>query len=144
VRIRIVGSGQESAKVADLARGLSNIEFVGRVSKEKLALLIAQSHLCLGIFGKTEKAARVIPNKVYECMAMGKAAVTADTPAARELGEAPLRLVPAGDPKALAEAIRELYGDSRERESLGREARAFFTANLSAPIITEPLWRRLA
>ncbi len=53
----------------------------------------------------------VIPCKVYDCMAFGKAIITADTPAIKELltdGETVV-LVNAGNPgEALAESILKL------------------------------------
>ena len=68
----------------------------------------------LGVFGRSPKAARVIPNKAYQALACGTPLVTAATPAAAELlvdGESAL-LVPPGDPEALADAVRRLRDDA--------------------------------
>ena len=82
-----VGSGQTYRQIVTLAERmrLSNATFVGRVSYESVPKWIAQSDLCLGIFGDSEKAGRVIPNKVYEAMAMKKPIVTSRTRATSEL-----------------------------------------------------------
>jgi glycosyltransferase involved in cell wall biosynthesis len=68
--------------------------------------------LLIGIFGTSAKAAQVIPNKVYQVLAAGRALITSDTPAARELlAPGPgIILVPPGDPQALATAIRKMRG----------------------------------
>jgi glycosyltransferase involved in cell wall biosynthesis len=70
----------------------------------------------------------VIPNKVYEAMAVGRPIVTADTPGIREVltdGEDAL-LTPPGEPQALAEALRRLAGDAELRARLGENANRRF------------------
>jgi glycosyltransferase involved in cell wall biosynthesis len=146
VRFRIVGAGQESKKIAQLAAGLSNVEFVGAVPYEALPALIASSRVCLGVFGKTPKARRVIPNKVYECLAMGKPIITADTPAVRELaayGEVPMVLVAPADAGALAAAIRTLLGDPQRCVALSDAAVRFWTAHFLPQELVGELLRRL-
>src|SRR5204862_3717791 len=107
---RIVGSGQLQNLLADPP---ANVEHVPWVEYERLPGELNRAGCALGIFGTSGKAARVIPNKVFQALACGTPLVTADTPAARELltdGESAL-LVPPGDPKALAETLRRVVRD---------------------------------
>ena len=91
------------------------------VEYERLPDELHRAGCALGIFGTSDKAARVIPNKAFQALACGTPLVTADTPAARELlvdGESAL-LVPPGDPEALAAALRRLAADPELARRLG-------------------------
>jgi glycosyltransferase involved in cell wall biosynthesis len=113
---------------------------VGRLPLDEIPGEIARATVCLGIFGTSDKVQRVIPNKVFECVAMGRPVVTADTPAMREaFGVDEIALVPAGDPHALAEAVRRLVADRESREKLGAAAHEHYLAAYA----TEPLTRLL-
>jgi glycosyltransferase involved in cell wall biosynthesis len=76
------------------------------------------------VFGTTAKAARVIPNKVYQCMGMDRAVITGDTPAVRESFHdgVDVVLTAPGDADALAAAILRLARDPALRARLGRVA----------------------
>jgi hypothetical protein len=70
---------------------------------------IAEADLCLGIFGTSDKAASVIPNKVFQILAVGRPLVTRISPAIRELLEPVpgcVYLVRPGDAHALVDALR--------------------------------------
>lgn len=126
IRFRMIGAGQERAHVERLARELgAPVEFVDAIPEKLLQDEIAGASICLGVFGVTDKAARVIPNKVVQCLAVGRPVITADTPAiARSLGEAVVR-VPPGDPDALATAVLRVHEDPALRHQLvtaGRQA----------------------
>ncbi len=111
IRFRIIGYGQLSGEIHALAERLHllNVEFVNWVPYEKLPDEIAEADLCLGIFGDTEKAQRVIPNKVFQALACGRPVLTLDTPAMRELGRLSLlSLLPDTCRRILSESIRNL------------------------------------
>ncbi len=107
----------------------------GRVSYESLASHMAAAHVCLGIFGDTPKTPRVIPNKVYEALAVGRPIITADTPAMRELlDDRSAFLIPAADARALADAILKLRDNPELRHRLGHTGYAVFLAR-ATPVI---------
>lgn len=115
IRFKMIGGGQTFGAARERAEsaGLDTLEFVPRIPYGELPRHIEEAGICLGIFGTTEKALRVIPNKVYQCLAMRKPVITADSPAIREYfadGEH-LFTVPAGDSKALADKISYLIAN---------------------------------
>ena len=138
VPFHLVGEGQ--IDVDSLVADLPNVRRTRALPYAELPGAIAQSTLCLGIFSGGDKASRVVPHKVYEAAAMGKAIITADTPAIREaFPEGALALVPAADPEALAESIRTLLADPKARQRLGAAARARFEEAFTTRAIGEAL-----
>lgn len=129
--VRLIGEGQLSGWLAEeLARDAPpGLERVPWVPYDQLPREIASAAICLGIFGTSDKARRVVPNKVFQAMAVGRPIVTADTPAIREVlrADEDALLVPAADPDALAEALRRLGADPELRRRLGDNARARYT-----------------
>jgi glycosyltransferase involved in cell wall biosynthesis len=141
VHFVLIGNGQLRPDIDARLRaaGAVDVEQLGMVPIERLADEIARAQVCLGIFGASGKAARVVPNKVFQCAAMGKAIVTADTPATREAFGAAVATVPAGDAHALAECLRELVAAPERCEQLGARARATYEERFSAARLTEML-----
>jgi glycosyltransferase involved in cell wall biosynthesis len=141
LRFRLVGSGQLEALVRERP---ANVDWVPWVEYDHLAGELHRAGCALGIFGTSAKAARVIPNKAFQALACGTPLVTADTPGARELlvdGESAL-LVPAGDPEALAAALRRLAGDPELAQRLSAGGRAAYGAHASEEVLGRR-WREL-
>jgi glycosyltransferase involved in cell wall biosynthesis len=141
LRLRIVGSGQLDALLADRP---PNVEWVPWVEYEHLAKELHRASCALGIFGTSGKARRVIPNKAFQALACGTPLVTADTPAACELlvdGESAL-LVPPGDPEALAGALRRLANDPDLARQLGARGQAVYRERASEEILGRR-WRAI-
>jgi glycosyltransferase involved in cell wall biosynthesis len=131
----LLGDGPERAASAAYARdlGLERVRFLEWIPYASLGPMVASAHICLGIFGTSAKAQRVIPNKVYQAAATGRPIVTADTPALREVfvhGETAW-LCPAGDPAALAAAVEALAADARLRSRLAANAAALMAERFS-------------
>lgn len=115
----VVGRGQER-EVLDraLATSAGDVTVVDWVESGDLPALVASHDICLGIFGTTPKAHRVVPNKVFQGAAAGCIVVTSDTePQRRALGPG-ARFVPAGDAAALTAAIEEMADDPATRRDL--------------------------
>ena len=146
LHFRLIGSGQGYDEVQRLADnlGLENITFVRSIPLEALANEIASADICLGgHFGKSEKAKRVIPGKVYQILAMGCPLIASDTPANRELltDEVTACLCPQNDPEALAAKILKLHKDRAFRVKLAEQERSLYLERCSEAIITDHLSR---
>ena len=77
----------------------------------------------MGIFGNTEKTKRVIPNKVYEGVAMNRPVITADTPAIRELfSDNELFLIDTVNPQKIADAILKIKSDIKNAALVSNRA----------------------
>ncbi len=138
IKFIIIGGGKDKVKHFKLAEDLKvkNIEFISPVDKKELAFKISQSDVCLGIFGVSEKAKRVIPNKVYECVAMKKPVISADTPAIREFfTDDDLTLVKIADAEAIARAILKLKDNKELMEKLANNAYEKLVSNASTKIL---------
>ena len=139
IKFELIGSGQTYREAQRLAHDLKvkNLSFTGPVSTERVPEKLAEADVCLGIFGDTEKAQRVIPNKVYEAMAMGKPVITGDTPAARWLltHREHAFLVPVANSKAIADAVIELMKNRHLRDRLSHNGRQIFLAVATPEIL---------
>lgn len=134
VIFQLVGNGQEYNKVKKLVKDLALEKVVRLIDyqlPEKLAEYVSQANLCLGIFGDTAKAKRVIPNKVYEYLAMKKPVITGDSVAIREVFKENNELAWCGmaDAQSLANKILELKGNSALREKLAENGYGFYQKN---------------
>lgn len=129
IRWLLVGSGQEEGKLKHFLDGhySDKIEWLPWVDYEQLPAMIAATHVALGIFGTSEKAARVIPNKAFQVLAAGKPLITRESPAMEPLATRypnSIRTVPAGDGQALADAVRQAVRNARDWQPIPLAARA--------------------
>ncbi len=125
--VQLVGDGIDYDSAREFAAGakLQRVEFTGRLAYADAPRILEQTHIALGAFGTGEKTGRVIPHKLWQGLAAGRAVVTGNGEGPREVFEdgVHLRLVPRGDAEALAEALARLIGSSAERQRLGAAGR---------------------
>ncbi len=112
----IIGRGQLEPVMRETiaSKNGSAIEWIEWVEYERLPAVIARADICLGVFSASDKAARVIPNKLFQQLAVGKPVITRESPAVDSLARefpATLRTVPANNAVALAQAVAEALAD---------------------------------
>jgi len=142
VRFVLVGEGQVAGdlRTTIARRRLTSVDWPGALDAAALRERVLAADVCLGVFGCSAKAARVVPNKVYDGLACGRPVVTADSDGARELlqdGRDAL-LVPAGDGAALAVALRRLL-DRGLRERLGAAGLGLYRRRLTPSAVAARL-----
>ena len=142
----LAGEGQlSSALRQDIAsRRLTNVEWLGSLSPAALRAQALAADVCLGVFGRSDKAARVVPNKVFDGLRCGRPVVTADTRGVREFltdGEDCL-LVPAADPATLTAALLALR-DWSLRSRLGHGALGSYRRAFTPSAVAGTLLRAL-
>ncbi len=136
-----LGWGAYKAETEAKAAGLRNVRFLEKVPYVKVPEVICAHDIVLGVFGTTAKAARVIGNKVYECMACARPTInefcTGYPPSAKDCKA--IKFIPPGDPAALVRAVEEYRADWANRDMYFREARAFFERELSMKVVKSQL-----
>ncbi|KPP93424.1 glycosyltransferase [Erythrobacter sp. HL-111] len=126
IRWVVIGRGQLEPMLRDaLTRSEPNIEWIEWIDYERLPAVIARASLCLGVFGASDKAARVIPNKLFQQAAVGKPVITRSSPAVDPLAKrfpCSIITVPPGDAQALADAVAKALARKDELAALPEEA----------------------
>ena len=147
LRVTLLGDGPLRARCETLARGQSRVRFEPWLDQARLPARIHAAHVLLGVFGTSPKAARVIPNKVYQALACARPVITRDAPAypaALRAGTSPgLRFLPAGDPAALARALDELCASPRALDDGAAAAALTYREWFSADAVRDALLRLL-
>ena len=89
---------------------LKHLDWIAWVDYAALITHIHGADVCLGVFGTTDKAGRVIPNKVFQILSAGKPLVTRESADLRALlsADPAVGFVPPGDPDALLHAVLEM------------------------------------
>lgn len=139
-----VGRGPDYENIRNLSKQLevNNIKFIDNwLDYGQLKDVIEQADVCLGVFGLTQKASRVIPCKVYDSLAMAKPVITGDSPAAREIltDKNTALLCEMGNAQAIKEGILLLKSDQKLREDLAADGYKLFKDNFSSKKIGEKL-----
>lgn len=128
----LIGDGQQADEAAHWLQGNPAVTWLRDWHPpEVLAKAMADADICLGVFGGTGKAARVLPFKLYMALAAGKAIITQqDYSLPDDVPPIPAHCIPA-DAQALAGAIVTLATSTEQRRRLGNQAAKFYAEYLS-------------
>jgi colanic acid biosynthesis glycosyl transferase WcaI len=136
VRFLIVGDGPLRTELIERARllGLDNVAFLPFQSEDRLVAVQNAGDVSIVTLAR-EFAESSVPSKVLAYMAAGRgvvAAVDRNSPTAKLLHDAGCGvIVEPDDPRALADALRELAHDANRVRELGTCARAHAVRHLS-------------
>ncbi|MDF1666821.1 MAG: glycosyltransferase [Planctomycetota bacterium] len=139
LKFRLIGDGQTRIEMESMVKdwSLNNVEFIDSIAEDKLAREIAAADIHLGIFGATGKAKRVVPNKLYQGMALGKAMITGRSSAVESILKDRESVVfcEMANALSLAESIKELLSDSELRRKLEENSRQLFLTRFTPEIL---------
>lgn len=147
---RLIGQGRlledcqkKLAATDKLAQQGSRVSFEPWGPLQELPARLATADVILGIFGHSEKTQRVIPNKVYQALALSKPVITAKTtayPAAlREAENSGVFWTQVGDTQSLLQAIQTVYSNRAELGISAVAARKTYETYFSNTIINQAL-----
>ena len=143
IRFHLFGKGQTYKRMRMLSEKLKlfTVKFFDSIPLEKIPQAINNADICLGIFGTTKKADRVIPTKAYEILLCGKPMITGRTTAAmRVLCDREAALLSAvGSGEELAERILELKENPKLREHIAKNGHTLSLERFQPQTIVIPL-----
>src|ERR1700730_17982216 len=131
----LIGEGADKERIVELAvaRGLTNIQFLGQQPRERIPAYVSAADVCLVMLKKTELFKTVIPTKLLEYMACERPVIVAVDGQARQIVEeagAGVFVEPENS-KALVKAVLDLAEDPEHRRQMGANGRQYIVNRLS-------------
>lgn len=132
----LLGDGPHRQTCIDLALDQQHIRFENPIPFPQLPDRIARADILLGVFGTSDKATRVIPNKLYQSLASGRLVVTQTSPAYPEplrktrIEQSGIGLIRHGDLDHFVMTVRHQLDQAKHNplhfSTLGESARATY------------------
>jgi len=137
-RFVFLGDGSQRTKLETLARDLTNLRFMDPVADQDFANILSAADVLL-VNERESVADMSLPSKLTSYFLVGRpvvAAVASSGATARFLNESGAALVvPAGDPRALVDALNRLGSEPTLRGELTASAARFASINLETSSI---------
>lgn len=148
VEWRFIGRGPLLKKTQAMLKDRTDVFFSDWIEYAQLPNEIANADLCLGIFGETNKALRVMPNKFYQAIACGRPIITCESEAyplaLRQRSKSGIYWVPAGNAEALATKVEELAMQTEQLVKAGDAAFISYQQFFSESVLRSELISLLA
>jgi len=141
VKWTLLGRGPLLDECKTAASELSNVIFEDQIPYSRLCNRIHAADVLLGVFGTSEKAGRVIPNKVFQSLASGRMVITRKS-LAYPLGVSKsnaITFVEAGNPHDLAEMVLRFATNRRALLECTAASRSLFDVEFSSLVIRKQL-----
>lgn len=137
IRFTLLGDGDLKPAIVRQAEGIDSISFEGWIPFDKLPARLCQADILLGIFGSTPKAALVIPNKMFQSMAVGRPVITMASPAYPDelLNNQTIGWTEGGNAGQLAEKITHFHMDRQGLPERGKQTQKLFYLYFSEVIL---------
>lgn len=122
---RLIGNGFEYEDIKKIIskENISNIDLQGWVEYNALPKAINKFNVCLGIFGDTPKAEKVIPNKIFHYAACKKPIITKNTSGINELFEHNKNIIlTSSNPQEIADTILKLKNNTPDSNKIAEDA----------------------
>ncbi|MBT8342503.1 MAG: glycosyltransferase [Desulfatitalea sp.] len=128
IRWVLLGDGALKARMVAMAGDAPTIHFEPWIPYNILPDRMARAHIMLGIFGPTVLNDLVIPNKMFQSMAIGRPIITSRSEAYRDSleGDATIGWVKGGDPDDLAGKVHAWLSAPHRLAKRGSETRTLF------------------
>lgn len=143
IEFHFIGKGLLYDEMVELAqkKGLKNCKFFPDINEPIALPYLGASDLFLGFMTESEVGNSVIPNKVYQGLALKRCVVSGDSPALRRefTHLETMYYIENDNPKALAHAILRLKKDTVLRESIAKEGYKLFQKKFSPKAIGKKL-----
>ncbi len=135
----MVGKGhtfEENYKKAQ-DRNLVNMKFYPDMMEDTALSTLAQGDIFLGFLQKHPTVDRVVPNKVYQGLALGKAVISADAKVIRSIFQdrKNIYLCEASSGKSLADAILDLRNNKSLTEKIAKNGYSLYKARFTPKMV---------
>lgn len=145
IKFHVIGEGQMSDEVAKLVNQL-DINYVkwtrGWQDFSSLAHAIGESDVCLGVFGGTGKASRVLALKIYMALAAGRTVVSQNRFGLPYGIKNPPGIYIEPNIEQLTATLIKLYSNPSKIKNTGMQGRDFYNANLSNAAVVRA-WEKM-
>jgi colanic acid biosynthesis glycosyl transferase WcaI len=147
IEIHIAGDGAQGLRMRQRVRerALTNVRFIGTVSRDRAMSLLAKADVC--VVPLRPGIHESVPTKIYDALSAGCPVVVAADGEARRVTEESGGgvCVKPGDALALSEALRRLAGSDRaELHALGERGKRFVQRYYEREAIMDELSSRIA
>lgn len=148
ISFTFVGNGQTFKPTFERAQKLKlkNIKFVYDVPESEHFAILQTADVFLGFLAKHPTVERVIPNKVYQGLSLGKVVLTADSVVAKSIftHRENMYLVPPANGQAVADALLELSEYPKQRLKIAQNGHKLFVEHFSPKSVGRLLLKNMA